>query len=653
MSHRRSIWTSSFLALAVSAAFFLFAARPTRPQNAADPAQGSADPADPAKAAPVGPQAAPSRPQEVPPDRPLSVAGRPTDLGAVESQGSIRAPIGVGRLITLSLDVERVALADEALARLQVVSGREVLVTGLRTGKSTLFVWLAGGRRLRYEVEVERDLSFLRKTLAALDPRIVISSSVDGSGVVLSGEAPDRETAERAESIANAMLKAQGTAASGGGAVQVVNLIRAPTSTAAPDLWLTEALGAIDPRIRLRRIQVGPEPNPERDSYILEGQVKNTQALARAVILAERQLGNAGVRVESPVRGLSSGRTRVFPGNTATPASGSASLAATDRPVGGLAGQIARGLAITSESGRVLSLLKVDELPQVMVSIRVLEIDRARAKKAGINFRVDGDHFSLGSFPGPQGRPPRQLGGIADVSAVAGNLVQSFVDRTLSIVSAVDFLEDQNVARAVSEPNVLTLSGEEASVLVGGEVPIPITTLSQSTSVQGFAFQDFGVRLDIRPTVDETGVIALEVAPSIIRPSPTLAVGGVPGFQVQSVQTTARVSAGESLVLGGLLSFEEGFEESRLPGLGKLPLFRWRKKSRQQQELLFVITPRLVAAGEAPAAAPAAPANGAVVDLPDLGWLRGEGPAQSTEPTPALDPEGLPPGFRREPPPPR
>src|SRR6185295_1078721 len=439
----------------------------------------------------------------------------------------------------------------------------------------------------------------------------------------------------------NSMLKAQGAAASGGGTVQVVNLLRAPTSTAAPDLWLTEALGAIDPRIHLRRIQVGPEPNPERDSYILEGKVKNVQALARAVILAERQLGNAGVRVESPVRGLSFGRNRVFPGaGGATGAAGNASLAATDRPLGGLPGQIARGLAITSESGRVLSMLEVDDLPQIMVSIRVLEVDRARAKKAGVNFRFDGDHLSLGSFPGPQGRPPRQLGGTADVTAVAGNLVASFVDKTLSIVSAIDFLEDQNLARAVSEPNILTLSGEEASVLVGGEVPIPITTLSTTNSVQGFAFQDFGVRLDIRPTVDELGVIALEVAPSIIRPSPSLGVGGVPGFQVQSVQTTARVSAGQSLVLGGLLSFEEGFEESRLPGLGKWPLFRWRHKTRHQQELLFVITPRLMASGPAPVV-PIEPARGEEIGLPHLDGLGEEGAPRCVEPDPVLDETGL------------
>ncbi|MEP7008854.1 MAG: pilus assembly protein N-terminal domain-containing protein [Acidobacteriota bacterium] len=573
------------------------------------------------------------------------------DLQTVESRGTLQAMIGIGRLVTLPLDLERLALADEGLARLQVVSGREVLLTGLRTGKSTLFVWLAGGQRLRYEVEVERDLSFLKKVLLELDPRIKAEASEDGSSVVLSGETADRETSEQAERIATNMLRAEGTAAAGGGAVQVVSLLHAPISSAAPDLWLDEALRAIDPRIRPQRIQVGPEPNPERDSYILKGRVKNVQALTRAVILAERQLGNSGVRVSSPAGGLSFERNQNFSGGGAG-GGAAGSLGGSSKLQGGLAGQIARGLAITSESGRVLSMLEVDELPQVMVSIRVLEVDRAKAKKAGVNFRFDADHLSLGSAPGPQGRPPRQLGGTPDVSSVAGSLVGSFVDRTLSIISAIDFLEDRELARSVSQPNILTLSGEEASVLVGGEIPIPITTLSQVNSVQGFSFQDFGVRLDIRPTVGEDGVIALEVAPSIIRPSPSLGVGGVPGFQVQSVQTTARVSAGQSLVLGGLLSFEEGFDESRLPGLGKFPLFRWRRKSRQQQELLFVITPRLVASGPTPTG-PVEPARGEKIDLPPLDWRDPQHAPSCAEPDPALDETGLPPAFRRDPPEPR
>ena len=241
---------------------------------------------------------------------------------------------------------------------------------------------------------------------------------------------------------------------------------------------------------------------------------------------------------------------------------------------------MARGLILKSASGRVLSFLQVDDLPQIMVSIRVLQVDRSRAKRLGIDYRLDGSGFSAGSFNQP-GRTTLQ----APVSAkslaaqtidgiTGGNIVASFVDKTLAVAAAIDFLEDKDVARSVAEPNITTLSGESASVLIGGEVPIPTTTVGTSTAVQGFLFQDFGVRLDIRPTLAPSGLVALEISPSIIQPSSDLAVSGVPGFQVQSVQTTAKVAPGQTLVLGGLISFNDEVQKRGVPGLSEVPLMK-------------------------------------------------------------------------------
>jgi pilus assembly protein CpaC len=270
-----------------------------------------------------------------------------------------------------------------------------------------------------------------------------------------------------------------------------------------------------------------------------------------------------------------------------------------ESPPPGLVAQLARGLVLTSESGRVVSLLTVDDLAQVQVAIRVLEIDRSRARSLGVDYRIDARHFSVGNLLRPTGEAlPDLRGQAASVSGAAGNLMGAYVDNALAMVAAIDALEHVQIARSVAEPNILTLSGEEASVLVGGEIPIPTTTVGQITTVQSFAFREFGVRLDIRPTVGENDVIALEVSPSIVRPTPGLTAGGVPGFQVQSVETTARVQAGQSLVIGGLLTLEEGKEERKIPLLGDVPLlkevFRWHRKTRRERELLFVITPRLV-----------------------------------------------------------
>jgi hypothetical protein len=209
-------------------------------------------------------------------------------------------------------------------------------------------------------------------------------------------------------------------------------------------------------------------------------------------------------------------------------------------------------------------------------------------------------------------------------------------------------MTEKNLARSVAEPNIVTLSGELASILVGGEVPIPTTSANQVSTFSGVFFQDFGVRLDIRPTVTGGDLIAMEVAPSIVRVAPGLAVGGVPGFQVQSVTTTARVRAGQSMLIGGLLSFEDGIEQKRVPGLGALPLFRWKRNTRQERELLFLITPRLVDTEPVAQDEPVVtPPDASTLGLPELDWPRASRRFSAAEPG-TVRPDGAPSHFVRE-----
>ena len=192
---------------------------------------------------------------------------------------------------------------------------------------------------------------------------------------------------------------------------------------------------------------------------------------------------------------------------------------------------------------------------------------------------------------------PASVSGITD-----GNLVGAYVDDSWRIMAAMNLMLEKNVARSVAEPNVMTLTGEKASVTVGGEVPIPFTSVAQVAAWQGYGFQSYGVRLDIRPTVNENGIVTLEVAPSIVRPDPRVSLNGVPGFHVESVETTAIVKDGQSLILGGLLSYEESVSENKVPFLGSIPLlgylFKLEKKGREERELVFVITPRVMEKAE-------------------------------------------------------
>ncbi|HEX7707472.1 MAG TPA: pilus assembly protein N-terminal domain-containing protein [Thermoanaerobaculia bacterium] len=563
---------------------------------------------------------------------------------------TVHVRVGSGNVLTFPSRVERVAVGDERIVAIHVVEPRQVLLQGLMPGRSNVFVWLEGGRRLRYDLVVAPQFEALESALRALDPNIRIEPSGDGSVLILSGRVRDGRIAAEARSLTERLLGvAPGVTTSG----RVVSLLEYPGLSDA-DLRLSTALLDVDPRIRPRRMQVGLDANSAVDAVVLEGRVRDISSLVRAITLAELQLGGIGGRIE-PLddKAFDVARNRNFAGTTG---GGLQRLQGNEPPTAGLALHVARGQILKSASGRVLSFLEVDNLPQIMVSIRVLQIDRGRARRLGIDYRIDKDHLSIGSYhqPGQPGLPAAP--NVPSVSNIlTGNLVGSFVDRTLRIVAAIDLLQQQTVARSVAEPNITTLSGESASVLVGGEVPIPTTTLGQTASVQGFLFQDFGVRLDIRPTLAPNGLVALEISPSIIRPTADLAVSGVPGFQVQSVQTTASVAPGQSLVIGGLISFEEENSKRGVPGLSEVPILRnffsWEGREISEQEILFVITPRLLTDPEEQLAAalewrdvePLAP--GDVIQLPAFD----NRPAQPG----TLDQYGLPPSFQTSPPPPR
>ena len=520
---------------------------------------------------------------------------------ATQAAGTLDLIAGSGTVFAPATGVTRLALADETLATVTMLSAREVLLHGTKPGTTTLFVWLENGERQRYDLRVRHDLSALLSALQEIDKRITVDESPDCQTVMIRGEVDDVSIALAAGVRAETFLKSGGA----GKGPALANLLKYPTvgKPLNSDVQLALALQGIDSRIRVRRIQVTGQSEAKSDSYILEGRVKTIADLNRAVILAERQLGGTGLQLKV------ADNTRIqmsrMLGNTAAMGGGGGNLQnLTDDPSkaqNSTANHLARKLIVSSESGRVVSFLEVDQIDQILVAIRVFEIDRNKSRGLGLNYRIDGEHFSVGHYTAnTASRLPVQYGKAADVSGAAiGNLVGAYVDDSSGIIAAMDFMQEKQVARAVATPNVLTLTGEKASVVVGGELPIPTTSIAEVAAIKGFSFQSFGVRLDIRPTTTDDGIITLEVAPSIIRPDDKLSVDGVPGFKVESVETTARVKTGQSLVLGGLLNYEEGVTERKVPLLGDIPLlgylFKWQGRSRSERELVFVITPNLLA----------------------------------------------------------
>ena len=170
-------------------------------------------------------------------------------------------------------------------------------------------------------------------------------------------------------------------------------------------------------------------------------------------------------------------------------------------------------------------------------------------------------------------------------------------------------LEEKGVIRTLARPNLAAISGEEASFLAGGEFPYPVPSGRDAVTVE---FRPFGVNLKFTPTVQDSGLIRLKVAPEVSALDPTNAVRigdyELPALTVRRASTTIELRDGESFAIAGLFQQDYVNAVRQLPWLGDIPiigtLFRSGRWRRAETELLILVTPRLTTAADSRALAP-------------------------------------------------
>jgi pilus assembly protein CpaC len=163
----------------------------------------------------------------------------------------------------------------------------------------------------------------------------------------------------------------------------------------------------------------------------------------------------------------------------------------------------------------------------------------------------------------------------------------------------IDALKQNGLLKILAEPTLITLSGQQANFLAGGEIPIPVPG---GLGTVGIQYKPFGVGLGFTPTVLSSGKIHMTVTPEVSEPdvSNAVAVLGtfVPGFSVRRVSTTIELGDGQSFAIAGLLKEDVREVVSKFPILGDLPiigvLFRSSEFQKRESELIVIVTPHLV-----------------------------------------------------------
>ena len=242
----------------------------------------------------------------------------------------------------------------------------------------------------------------------------------------------------------------------------------------------------------------------------------------------------------------------------------------------------------------------------VQVEVKVVEFNKNVLKQLGLNLfstRANTHGFSFGVFS-PSSLQSSTLDGSGGIGANANNPLAQAFSLLFNFGRAglglnVGFLEGNGMARVLVEPTLVALSGQSASFLSGGELPIPVPQGLGTTSIE---YKSFGIGLTVTPTVLSNERIVLKVAPeaSDLDYTNALSLNGVavPAISTRRADTTVELGDGESFVIGGLVSRATTSSVDKVPLLGDLPVigtfFRNSVFSSTEKELVIIATPHLV-----------------------------------------------------------
>ena len=254
----------------------------------------------------------------------------------------------------------------------------------------------------------------------------------------------------------------------------------------------------------------------------------------------------------------------------------------------------------------VVNALEVGGNQQVMIEVIVAEMSRSLGRRLTVNWdtivETGVKTFTFTNFMG-------DLISLDDDPLTDALLVRSGVDfigrfrnpGKFGISYFVEAAVDNNLAKILAKPTLIARSGQTASVLIGGEVPIPIAQGGAFGSIT-VEFKSFGIAVEFTPTVLGPERIHLEVAPEVSEPDFTLgtSVGGftTPGFVTRRASTSVELGDGQSFAIAGLLKDNTAEFIEKYPWLGDVPvlgvLFRSSDYRREETELVILVTPHLV-----------------------------------------------------------
>lgn len=258
--------------------------------------------------------------------------------------------------------------------------------------------------------------------------------------------------------------------------------------------------------------------------------------------------------------------------------------------------QRARGLAgpYLASNGKLIDRISTDTISQIDVKVYVLEVDNTALSDLGVQLQsavfAPGGGYSLNGPSFPAVEEPRGPGQALTAGAFF---------RTITLAPTLNLLMQEGHARLLSAPDLVTTPGNQATFLVGGEIPIPYSTGLGQTSIQ---YKDFGVKLNITPILLGNGSVETKIAPEVsdLDFQDGVVNNGfvIPALKTSKLSTDVITQTGESIIMGGMLRRVEQRTIQKIPLLSSLPilgkLFESTRYQHDQTDVVFVMTPQII-----------------------------------------------------------
>ena len=317
----------------------------------------------------------------------------------------------------------------------------------------------------------------------------------------------------------------------------------------------------------------------------------------------DRVLLNTVVSVTSPISRIKGALDSAHPNNGVTFDNQGEAIVMSGTVRSAQAAEDARQLALQQVNGnasKVINNIKIDAPTQVQLQVKVAEVNRNSLKRVGINWQNINNIALFGTGWLSAGFA---VNTILSTGGTGSGAIKLQTNGGLS--SLIDFLATQSEATVLAEPNLIAMSGETASFLAGGEIPV-IAPQGGLTSTISVTYKQVGISLAFTPTILGDR-INLKVAPEVSQVTTTGQVSVpisntasiiVPAIQTRRASTTVELASGQSFAIAGLMQRGSQQDIQKMPWLGDIPvlgaLFKSDAYQRNETELVIIVTPYFV-----------------------------------------------------------